>query len=72
MTHDSAQDMMFYLLKRIDYTQTWEKIEYGLGYDLGDYSFTDRSYYDKTRLCAFQIWSVLNEKTPINQLIKQS
>ena len=39
MVHSSIQAQMFYILERIDYSQTWEVIEYGLGYDLGDHMF---------------------------------
>lgn len=50
---------MFYLLSSIDYNQTWEQIEYGLGYDLGDYRFADESSYQKVRDTAKAIWTQL-------------
>lgn len=45
MKHESEQAQMFYILKKIDYSESWEDIEYGLGYDLGDHRFqNDKTY----------------------------
>lgn len=34
--------MMFHLLSKINYNQSWEGIKHDLGYDLGDYHFIGR------------------------------
>ncbi len=60
MTHESEQAQMFYILKHIDYSQKWEDIEYGLGYDLGDHRFQSKETYSKVRLAAKNLWVVLN------------
>jgi hypothetical protein len=60
MTHENTQAQMFYILKHIDYSKTWEEIEYGLGYDLGDHRFENRETYNKVRLAAKNLWVVLN------------
>lgn len=33
------KEVVFAFMRRVDYNQTWEGIEYGLGYDFGDYTF---------------------------------
>lgn len=58
--HRSNQSMMLYLLSTIDFSKTWEEIEYGLGYDLGDYSFDDRQWYSKTVEIAKAMWTQLH------------
>jgi hypothetical protein len=58
--HESTKAMMFFLLKRIDYSKSWERIEYDLGYDLGDYSFENKECYKKVRALAKHIWVELN------------
>jgi len=60
MTHESEQAQMFYILKHIDYSQKWEDIEYGLGYDLGDHRFQSDRTYQKVRDAAKNLWAVLN------------
>lgn len=60
MTHESEQAQMFYILKHIDYSQTWKEIEYGLGYDLGDHRFQSDKTYQKVRDAAKNLWVVLN------------
>lgn len=42
MHHDSLKDMTFYFLQRIDYNQTWEEIEYSMGYDFGDFNLGNK------------------------------
>lgn len=40
MNYKNEQDMLFtFLNKCIDYAEDWDKIEYGMGYDLGDWRF---------------------------------
>ena len=60
MTHESEQAQVFYILQRIDYSQTWEQIEYGLGYDLGDHWFKNKDTYDKVRSAAKHLWVEFN------------
>lgn len=60
MTHKTTQAQMFYILNNIDYSQTWEKIEHGLGYDLGDHKFENKETYSKVMLAAKNLWVVLN------------
>jgi hypothetical protein len=60
MTHQSEQAQMFYILKRIDYSQSWEDVDYDLNYDLGDYRFQSDETYSKVRLAAKSLWVVLN------------
>lgn len=60
MTHESEQAQIFYILKHIDYSQTWGEIEYGLGYDLGDHRFQSDKTYQKVRDAAKNLWVVLN------------
>ncbi|PRY29769.1 hypothetical protein CLV58_12531 [Spirosoma oryzae] len=52
--------MFFHVLKRVNYDQSLEQIEYDLGYDLGDYFFKDKSWYDKVRAAAKQMWLIIN------------
>lgn len=39
MGYNSDKEVVFAFMRRVDYNQTWEKIEYGLGYDFGDFRF---------------------------------
>lgn len=55
MIHDNQKAMAFYFLKRIDYNQTWEQIEYGMGYDFGDFVFIKPEIRDKIIRLARQI-----------------
>lgn len=59
-THKSDQSMMLYLISTIDFSQSWDDIEYGLGYDLGDYSFGNKEWYSKTSKIAKAIWEELH------------
>lgn len=61
-THPHDQSMIFNILSAIDYSKPWEEIEYGLGYDLGDYSFEHRSAYPLTVQAAKSLWAVFNDK----------
>jgi hypothetical protein len=66
MKHISEQVQIFYILSRIDYSKTWEQIEYELGYDLGDHYFERKEAYAKVKEAAKHLWSVFNgflEKT---------
>ena len=60
MVHKTEQSQMFYILKSIDYSKTWEQIEYDLGYDLGDHLFRHNDTYQKVRDAAKNLWVVLN------------
>ena len=77
MSHSSQKSMMSHLLSGINYNQTWEKIEYGLGYDLGDYFFEDKETYDRVRKTAKLLWAELNGyfddggNTPSVHIIKE-
>ena len=55
MHHDSQKAMVFYFLKRIDYNDTWENIKIGMGYDFGDFCFTNPELRDKIIRLARQI-----------------
>jgi len=33
------KEVVFSFLRRIDYNQRWEDIEFGMGYDFGDFNF---------------------------------
>lgn len=55
MNHDSKKDMAFYFLKRIDYNQEWKDVEYGMGYDFGDFNFDKPGIQEKIRRIAKQI-----------------
>ncbi len=39
MSYKNDKEVVFALMRRVDYNQSWEEIEYGLGYDMGDYNF---------------------------------
>ncbi len=39
MSYSSDKEVVFAFMRRVNYNQTWEEIEYGLGYDFGDYRF---------------------------------
>jgi len=58
--HDNQKSMLFYFLERINYNDTWENIEYGMGYDLGDYCFTNPELREKIYRLARQIHIELN------------
>ena len=38
MAYNNDKEVVFAFMRRVDYNQTWEEIEYGLGYDFGDYN----------------------------------
>lgn len=37
--YKNEQEMLFAFLSTIDYSKTFEEIEYDMGYDLGDWAF---------------------------------
>ena len=39
MEYNSDKEVVFAFMRRVDYNQTWKEIEFGLGYDFGDYNF---------------------------------
>ena len=39
MGYTSDKQVVFAFLRRVDFNQTWEEIEWGLGYDFGDFDF---------------------------------
>lgn len=61
-TYGNQQAMIFNLVSNIDYSQTWEEIDYGLGYNLGDYSFgkNDGECRELVRQSAKLLWTVFN------------
>lgn len=65
MTHySSQQSMIFNLLANIDYSQTWDEIDNGLGYDLGDYNFgnNDKKCRELVINSAKLLWVAFNGK----------
>ena len=39
MEYNNDKEVIFALMRRVDYNKTLEEIEFDLGYDMGDYSF---------------------------------
>ena len=39
MGYSSDKQVVFSFLSRIDFNESWEDIEYGMGYDFGDFNF---------------------------------
>jgi hypothetical protein len=39
MAYNNDKEVVFAFMRRVDYNQTWEEIEYELGYNFGDYDF---------------------------------
>ena len=39
MSYENDKHVVFSFMMRVDYNKTWEEIEFGLGYDFGDYGF---------------------------------
>ena len=39
MNYKNDKEVIFALMRRVDYNNTWEEINYALGYDMGDYRF---------------------------------
>jgi len=39
MEYNNDKEVVFALMRRVDFNKTWEEIDYDLGYDMGDYSF---------------------------------
>lgn len=39
MEYNNDKEVIFALMRRVDYNKTFEEIDYDLGYDMGDYSF---------------------------------
>jgi hypothetical protein len=37
--YNSDKEVVFSFLQRVNYNESWEDIEYGLGYDFGDFNF---------------------------------
>lgn len=37
--YSSDKEVVFALMRRVDYNKSWDEIEFGLGYDMGDYAF---------------------------------
>lgn len=60
MTHENVKSMIFYFLERIDYSKTWEEIEFEIGYDLGDFNFENKECYAKVRSLVKHTWAELN------------
>jgi hypothetical protein len=63
MTHYSnQQSMIFNLISHLDYSKSWDEIEYGLGYDLGDYNFGQNDVECRKMVIdgAKVLWAVFN------------
>jgi hypothetical protein len=39
MSYSNDKEVVFYFLERVNYNKSWEDIEFGLGYDFGDFNF---------------------------------
>ena len=39
MKYDNDKHVIFAFMQRINFNETWEEIEFGLGYDFGDFRF---------------------------------
>jgi hypothetical protein len=39
MAYNNDKEVVFAFMRRVDFNKSWEEIEYGLGYDFGDYNF---------------------------------
>lgn len=39
MEYNNDKEVVFSFMRRVDFNDTWENIEYSLGYDFGDYHF---------------------------------
>ena len=39
MAYNNDKEVIFAFMRRVNYNLTWEEIEFGLGYDFGDYNF---------------------------------
>lgn len=60
-TYQNEKQMLFHYLNHyIDYSKSWEEIEFGMGYDLGYWSFRNIKS-DKIRRMARQLWIELND-----------
>lgn len=61
-SYSNQQSMIFNLLSNIDYSETWEEIDYGLGYNLGDYNFgkNDSECRKLVRQSAKLLWATFN------------
>lgn len=66
MTHPNTQAMIFNIVKGVDYSQTWEDIEYGLGYTFGDYAFQNHEAIELTTQLVKHSWCILNGKIKSN------
>lgn len=60
MHHQSEQKMMFHLLSSIDFSEPIEKVIYNLSYDLGDFRFENKEYYEVTERLARMLWAELH------------
>ena len=74
MAYDSDKEVVFALMRRVDYNKTWEEIEYELGYDMGDYNFGQgdgkelrKKIIDTIKFMKIQFDGVFNE---INNTIR--
>jgi len=41
MAYNSDKEVVFSFLQRVDFNEPWDKIEFGLSYDFGDFRFGD-------------------------------
>lgn len=60
MSYKNEKEMLFTFLNYyIDYSKSWDEIEYGMGYDLGDWYFKEIPQ-DRIYRMAKQLWIELN------------
>jgi hypothetical protein len=39
MEYNSDKEVVFAFMRRVNYNKSWEEINFGLGYDFGDFNF---------------------------------
>lgn len=60
MQYKTEKEMLFYFLRRIDYSMPLKDVLYGVGYDMGDFAFTKYTAQQIIELVK-HTWVVLNE-----------
>lgn len=60
MVHKTTKAQIFYILEGIDYSKSWDDVEYDLNYTLGDHRFESSETYDLVRRAAMNLWVTLN------------
>lgn len=69
MSYSSDKEVVFALMRRVNYNKSIEEIEYDLGYDMGDYSFgagdgkeLRKKIVDSIKMLKIQFDKVFNEQ----------